>query len=185
MQGQNLLLRYQVKKGDSQIGSMVVSCSDSAGSKLYAQQLDAKLCLLLFTIQVKDTRNVRFTGKQLHYARAERRVFGRPAVIHETCKNGKLYTDGRHALKHLHQDPTYTTVQLLFQEPVNQQYVYSEYYQQDYLIETVEPHHYRVCMADGNTGDYFYKSGICYKVVTETRWATVISLLQSDNIASQ
>jgi hypothetical protein len=185
MQGQNLRLRYQVKKGDSQIGNMVISCNDSAGNKVYAQQLDAKLSVLLFTIQVKDTRNVRFTGKQLHYARAERRVCGRPTIIHETCKKGKSYTDGRHALNNLHQEPTYSTVQLFFQEPVNQQYVYSEYYQQDYQIEIVEPHHYRIRMADGNTGDYFYKSGICYKVVTETRWATVTSYLQSDNIASQ
>jgi hypothetical protein len=40
-------------------------------------------------------------------------------------------------------------------------------------------------MADGNVGDYYYRAGICYKIVTETRWATVTSLLQAESIARQ
>jgi hypothetical protein len=147
--------------------------------------MNARLCLVFFTIQVKDTKTARFTGRGLQYCSAERRIHGKSTCSRETIRKGRDYTDGKKKLENLRQEVDYATVQLFTHEPQGKTTVFSEYYQQDYKVECIEPHHYRVKMADGNMGDYYYRSGICYKIVTETRWATVTSLLQADSIANQ
>jgi hypothetical protein len=182
---QNLNLHYSIQKGSTPIGTMDIFRSDSSGCTVYKTVMNARLCLVFFVIQVRDTKMARFTGRSMQYCSAERRIHGKSTCSRETVRKGRDYTDGKKKLDNIRREVDYATVQLFTLEPEGKSTVFSEYYQQEYKLECIEPHHYRVKMADGNVGDYYYRSGICYKIVTETRWATVTSLLQAEPVATQ
>lgn len=67
----------------------------------------------------------------------------------------------------------YNLLLLYYKEPIDIAEVYSDSFQRLLKIDKVADHHYKIMLPDGDHNEYFFKNGVCTKVIVHSTFFQV------------
>jgi len=178
-------LHYKLVKGNDTVGEMSVVDIKSYEQRIIQTSLKADVPAVILHFTLTDEKSAVFNSQVLQSAVVTRNLFtGRPDRSITILKNNQ-YTDGKIPLPAFTygQVINFSMTMLYTTEPVDKQFVYSEFHQQLVAVEKIGEHIYRIKLPDGQTGEYYYENGICVKIDTKTTWANISTVLVNRKIA--
>jgi hypothetical protein len=185
VQSQQHLLYYKLVKANDSVGEMTVAENRSDVLRTIKTTTKALVPTLLIDISMEDIKYSEFQNQVLQSATVTRKFFNGKPQQSKTIKTGEIYTDGYRPLPLLNgtNEISYTSTMLYTTEPLNNTRIYSEYHHQFMSVQRMADHVYSIRFPDGQICKYFYEKGICVRIVTQTTWATIESILISQNLA--
>lgn len=176
---QEVRLNYTLYNDRTNVGYIEFSRTDSADLDVYNMKMQVQVDLKLYTIRILDHKQAIYSDGILEYARMDRRLQNRELKRKITKRSGgKLYSDGEKPIDPETDEIRFSTLLMFTQEPDGINMVYSEGQLRSCPLEKVGNHHYRIVHPEGHSNDYFYNNGVCYQIVTNSRWAQVTALLE-------
>lgn len=171
-------LKYNVIKNGKIIGKMIVTRvkSDSLTQMKLHSQVKTNL---LVKMHVNSLEESQFKNGMLIYSTISREINGVKQINRQIKWSGhayQLYEDGQTAT--IQTTPIFNNiVQLYFEEPHNRKVVFSESQKKWVRITKISESKYKMTLPDGNHNEFFYRDGICTKVVVHNTFFNAIFLL--------
>lgn len=120
----------------------------------------------IFGINVKTEEGSYFKNGKLMSSYVKRQVNGKEKANKTThlinSNYNTLAENKKGQIKEQYID--YNLMLLYSREPVSQNQVYSDSFQQFLAIKKTDLHSYRIVLPDGNYNDYHFQNGLCQKV---------------------
>lgn len=120
----------------------------------------------IFGINVKTEEGSYFKNGKLMSSYVKRQVNGKEKAYKTTqlinSNYNTLAENKKGQIKEQYID--YNLMLLYSREPVSQNQVYSDSFQQFLAIKKTDLHSYRIVLPDGNYNDYHFQNGLCQKV---------------------
>ena len=159
-------MQYIIKRNGSEIGNMSLVRKNYGEKTLYTLQTEIKT-RFIFLITASGLEEAEFDKGILVSSRLYRKMNGSEKVNKRMTLSGANYIVSKGKKSEvLVKDPIrFTMLNLYDHEPVNVGYVYSDNFQELLKIIQVAPHHYKIKFPDGNYSEYYYRGGICIKIM--------------------
>jgi len=182
---QQHILFYKLMKANVSVGELIVYENHTEDIRTIKTTTKALVPNLLFDIKMEDIKYSEFKNQVLQTATVTRKLFNGSPQVSKTIKSEGVYSDGQSPLTSLRgiNEISYTSTMLYTTEPNDQTHIYSEYHHLFMKVQRIAPHAYCIRFPDGQICYYYYEKGICVRIVTQTSWATIESILISQNLA--
>lgn len=174
LSGQALNLNYKVVYNKTQVGWIKLQKVDSAGNSAIKLQSEIKR-RIIFLLSVSEKQEASFDEGGMTSSYIFRKVNEDVKMNKRTLFTGNSYEvkDNESSqvllIKRIH----YNLLSMYYKEPVNIKQVYSDSFQRLLTIEPNGTSAYKVRLPDGNNNYYYYKNGICSRIVVEHTLFTV------------
>ena len=176
---QKTYLKYNIKHGTTVIGSFNVSINTAENSSSVTLESHVKTGFII-SISVNVKEESMFKNGVLQYSRVFREINGTEKIN----KKYSAYGSGYIVVNKGRPDTfcctsiQYNLMSMYNREPVGLNKVYSDNFQQFLKITNSAPHQYRINLPDGAYQEYYYKNGLCIKVVMHhTLYTYVLELI--------
>ncbi|CAN5594021.1 hypothetical protein BH10BAC2_BH10BAC2_21190 [soil metagenome] len=175
---QEIKMNYNVKKGDKVIGTFTVAETNTAALKTIKLESHIKTSFIV-SIAVDAKEESIFQNGVLSQSSVFRQVNGDEKVNkkHRFYGTGYVIEAGKKRDTLCCTQIVFNLMNLYCTEPISIGKVYSDNYQKFLVIQTTEPHIYRIDVPDGSYNKYFYKDGKCIKVEIHQSLYTIIMVL--------
>lgn len=163
-------LKYDILIDDKVIGDLIAIKdlkSDSSFEYSVLSNVDYKILFsfhISFDYKTVFNRNGKYSSSTFEYIMND--------DIKESnwinCNSEECYVyEGDEIIKVIDNSVKFTAIQLYFKEPLNGLSVFSERFCDMFEVEK-EKGGYKVDFPGGSTNTYYYRNGICYRVLIET-----------------
>lgn len=171
---QERILRYEVTRNGSSIGTLTLKEIRMDNQVLYKLQSDIKTSLL-FTISAKGNEEALYDNGIMIRSFFYQKVNNNERANTRMQAAGNAYTVVRNSnAKRLHHYPiTYNLVCVYTIEPLKRTTVFSDKFQQYLPIQALGSHHYKITFPDGGYNEYSYQDGICTSIQVHGVWVNV------------
>lgn len=164
-QAQEKTLNYNVLRNGTVIGQMQFSQKTNNDDVFLKISSEVKT-RLIFGIDIKTEEGSHFKNGKLISSYVKRQVNGKEKANKSTqlIDSGykTLAENKKGQIKQNYID--YNLMLLYSKEPVSENQVYSDSFQQFLVIKKTNTHSYRIVLPDGNYNDYHFLNGVCQKV---------------------
>lgn len=164
-QAQEKTVNYNVLRNGTVIGQMQFSQKTSNDDVFLKISSEVKT-RLIFGIDIKTEEGSHFKNGKLISSYVKRHVNGKEKANKTTqlIDSGykTLAENKKGQIKQNYID--YNLMLLYSKEPVSENQVYSDSFQQFLVIKKTNTHSYRIVLPDGNYNDYHFLNGVCQKV---------------------
>ena len=166
LNAQDSRMQYVIKRNGSEIGNMSLVRKNYGEKTLYTLQTEIRT-RFIFLVTASALEEAEFDKGILVSSRLYRKMNGSEKVNKRMTLSGANYVVNKGKKSEvLGNDPIrFTMLNLYDREPVNVSQVYSDNFQQLLKIILVAPHHYKIKFPDGNYSEYYYRGGICTKIM--------------------
>ena len=167
-------MSYDIFIKDKNVGNMIVKESQSEDTISYLIKTNIHIDIV-FTIDINHTIRSSFLLEKFCHSMTKNIVNGREKEFTETYTRGsKTYfrIDDKD-IREIDGNIDHTIASLYFNEPVGAKSVYSERFGEHLSLNYVAPGKYEVTLPNGKTNMYHYKSGNCWKVISEQTMADI------------
>jgi len=158
-------LDYVIKRKGNEVGNLSFTQLLS-GNKVFFKMESEVRTRMLFLFTAKAKEESLYEDGIMTWSSIYRKMNGSEKANKKTRLTGNNYTiskeDGAEIVNNY--PIRYNMLCLYTQEPTSITQVYSDNFQRFVEIKTIAPHHYKIKFPDGNSSEYFYSSGICFKV---------------------
>lgn len=164
-QAQEKTVNYNVLRNGAVIGQMQFYQNNNNGEVFLKISSEVKT-RLIFGINVKTEEGSHFKNGKLISSYVKRHVNGKEKANKTTQfidSNYKISDENKKGEIKQHYI-NYNLMLLYSKEPVSEDKVYSDSFQQFLTIKKTDNHTYRIVLPDGNYNDYHFLNGICQKV---------------------
>lgn len=164
-QAQEKTVNYNVLRNGAVIGQMQFYQNNNNGEVFLKISSEVKT-RLIFGINVKTEEGSHFKNGKLISSYVKRHVNGKEKANKTTQLTDSNYktSDENRKGEIKQQYINYNLMLLYSKEPVSEDKVYSDSFQQFLTIKKTDNHSYRIELPDGNYNDYHFQNGICQKV---------------------
>jgi len=164
-QAQEKTVNYNVLRNGTVIGQMQFSQKTNNDDVFLKISSEVKT-RLIFGIDIKTEEGSHFKNGKLISSYVKRQVNGKEKANKSTqlIDSGykTLAENKKGQIKQNYID--YNLMLLYSKEPVGENQVYSDSFQQFLVIKKTNTHSYRIVLPDGNYNDYHFLDGVCQKV---------------------
>lgn len=164
-QAQEKTVNYNVLRNGTVIGQMQFSQKTNNDDVFLKISSEVKT-RLIFGIDIKTEEGSHFKNGKLISSYVKRHVNGKEKANKSTqlIDSGykTLAENKKGQIKQNYID--YNLMLLYSKEPVSENQVYSDSFQQFLVIKKTNTHSYRIVLPDGNYNDYHFLNGVCQKV---------------------
>ena len=164
-QAQEKTMNYNVLRNGTVIGQMQFSQKTNNDDVFLKISSEVKT-RLIFGIDIKTEEGSHFKNGKLISSYVKRHVNGKEKANKTTqlIDSGykTLAENKKGQIKQNYID--YNLMLLYSKEPVGENQVYSDSFQQFLVIKKTNIHSYRIVLPDGNYNDYHFLDGVCQKV---------------------
>ena len=164
-QAQEKTVNYNVLRNGTVIGQMQFSQKTNNNDVFLKISSEVKT-RLIFGIDIKTEEGSHFKNGKLISSYVKRHVNGKEKANKTTqlIDSGykTLAENKKGQIKQNYID--YNLMLLYSKEPVGENQVYSDSFQQFLVIKKTNTHSYRIVLPDGNYNDYHFLNGVCQKV---------------------
>jgi len=164
-QAQEKTVNYNVLRNGTVIGQMQFSQKTNNNDVFLKISSEVKT-RLIFGIDIKTEEGSHFKNGKLISSYVKRHVNGKEKANKTTqlIDSGykTLAENKKGQIKQNYID--YNLMLLYSKEPVSENQVYSDSFQQFLVIKKTNTHSYRIVLPDGNYNDYHFLNGVCQKV---------------------
>lgn len=164
-QAQEKTVNYNVLRNGTVIGQMQFSQKTNNNDVFLKISSEVKT-RLIFGIDIKTEEGSHFKNGKLISSYVKRHVNGKEKANKSTqlIDSGykTLAENKKGQIKQNYID--YNLMLLYSKEPVSENQVYSDSFQQFLVIKKTNTHSYRIVLPDGNYNDYHFLNGVCQKV---------------------
>ena len=164
-QAQEKTVNYNVLRNGTVIGQMQFSQKTNNNDVFLKISSEVKT-RLIFGIDIKTEEGSHFKNGKLISSYVKRHVNGKEKANKSTqlIDSGykTLAENKKGQIKQNYID--YNLMLLYSKEPVGENQVYSDSFQQFLVIKKTSIHSYRIVLPDGNYNDYHFLNGVCQKV---------------------
>jgi len=164
-QAQEKTVNYNVLRNGTVIGQMQFSQKTNNNDVFLKISSEVKT-RLIFGIDIKTEEGSHFKNGKLISSYVKRHVNGKEKANKTTqlIDSGykTLAENKKGQIKQNYID--YNLMLLYSKEPVSENQVYSDSFQQFLVIKKTNIHSYRIVLPDGNYNDYHFLNGVCQKV---------------------
>jgi len=164
-QAQEKTVNYNVLRNGTVIGQMQFSQKTNNNDVFLKISSEVKT-RLIFGIDIKTEEGSHFKNGKLISSYVKRHVNGKEKANKSTqlIDSGykTLAENKKGQIKQNYID--YNLMLLYSKEPVGENQVYSDSFQQFLVIKKTNTHSYRIVLPDGNYNDYHFLNGVCQKV---------------------
>jgi len=164
-QTQEKTVNYNVLRNGTVIGQMQFSQKTNNDDVFLKISSEVKT-RLIFGIDIKTEEGSHFKNGKLISSYVKRHVNGKEKANKTTqlIDSGykTLAENKKGQIKQNYID--YNLMLLYSKEPVSENQVYSDSFQQFLVIKKTNTHSYRIVLPDGNYNDYHFLNGVCQKV---------------------
>ena len=164
-QAQEKTVNYNVLRNGTVIGQMQFSQKTNNDDVFLKISSEVKT-RLIFGIDIKTEEGSHFKNGKLISSYVKRHVNGKEKANKTTqlIDSGykTLAENKKGQIKQNYID--YNLMLLYSKEPVSENQVYSDSFQQFLVIKKTNTHSYRIVLPDGNYNDYHFLNGVCQKV---------------------
>ena len=164
-QAQEKTVNYNVLRNGTVIGQMQFSQKTNNDDVFLKISSEVKT-RLIFGIDIKTEEGSHFKNGKLISSYVKRHVNGKEKANKTTqlIDSGykTLAENKKGQIKQNYID--YNLMLLYSKEPVGENQVYSDSFQQFLVIKKTNTHSYRIVLPDGNYNDYHFLNGVCQKV---------------------
>jgi len=164
-QAQEKTVNYNVLRNGTVIGQMQFSQKTNNDDVFLKISSEVKT-RLIFGIDIKTEEGSHFKNGKLISSYVKRHVNGKEKANKSTqlIDSGykTLAENKKGQIKQNYID--YNLMLLYSKEPVGENQVYSDSFQQFLVIKKTNTHSYRIVLPDGNYNDYHFLNGVCQKV---------------------
>jgi len=164
-QAQEKTVNYNVLRNGTVIGQMQFSQKTNNDDVFLKISSEVKT-RLIFGIDIKTEEGSHFKNGKLISSYVKRQVNGKEKANKSTqlIDSGykTLAENKKGQIKQNYID--YNLMLLYSKEPVGENQVYSDSFQQFLVIKKTNTHSYRIVLPDGNYNDYHFLNGVCQKV---------------------
>lgn len=176
-QEQNLI--YTIKRNGNVIGNMNVKEVRSGGKTSLSLQSNIKTTFLL-TFTAKGKEEAIYENGKMIYSLVHQIQNGSEKINKKIfyVNNGYVVDNKGDKEKFESSNIKFNLICLYTQEPLTISHLYSDKLQKFLPIRKIAEHHYRVIFSDNNYNDYFYRNGICNKVVVNNFIYSVVMELK-------
>ena len=177
---QNLMLNYKIVKGGDDIGWLRLE-RNIAGSRSTLSLISQIRTRFFFLITVSAKESSTFENGKLIYSSQFRKTNGDTKLDKQT----RFVTDKYEVLENGEkQNLTFPFIgtnllSLYFQEPRGTDIVYCDNHECFIKVTKTDDGGYKVKFPDGNSNIYYYRAGICCKVIISHTFYTVEVILNS------
>ena len=178
---QDAQLKYKIMFNNSEMGSMILQRSGSAGKTQFSLESKAKKRFIV-SFEIYETHTEVFQNNIMTTASVFRQVNGKTKINKQMSFEGsnyKIVTEGKTSTMAL-KPVLWSVLNLYFAEPVKINEVFSDSFQQMLKIEDTGNHSYKILLPDGNSNYFYYRNGICIKEVINHSFYKV-ELIIKDN----
>ena len=164
-QAQEKTVNYNVLRNGAVIGQMQFYQNNNNDEVFLKISSEVKT-RLIFGINVKTEEGSHFKNGKLISSYVKRHVNGKEKANKTTQfidSNYKISDENKKGEIKQHYI-NYNLMLLYSKEPVSEDKVYSDSFQQFLTIKKTDNHSYRIVLPDGNYNDYHFLNGICQKV---------------------
>lgn len=164
-QAQEKTVLYNVLRNGTVIGQMQFY-QKTNNDEIFLKISSQVQTQFIFDINVKTEEGSYFKNGKLMSSYVKRQVNGKE----KTNKTTQLINSNYNTLAENKkgqikvQNIDYNLMLLYSREPVSQNQVYSDSFQQFLIIKKMDHHSYRIVLPDGDYNDYHFLNGICQKV---------------------
>ncbi len=159
-------LKYNIKHGTTVIGSFNVSINTAENSSSITLESHVKTGFII-SISVNIKEESIFKNGVFQYSRIFREING-TEKINKKCSaygSGYIVVNKGRADTFCCTSIQYNLMNMYNSEPVGLNKVYSDNFQQFLAVSNNGAHEYRINLPDGTYQEYYYKNGLCIKVV--------------------
>ena len=164
-QAQEKTVNYNVLRNGTVIGQMQFSQKTNNDDVFLKISSEVKT-RLIFGIDIKTEEGSHFKNGKLISSYVKRHVNGKEKANKTTqlidSGYNTLAENKKGQIKQNYID--YNLMLLYSKEPVGENQVYSDSFQQFLVIKKTNTHSYRIVLPDGNYNDYHFLNGVCQKV---------------------
>ena len=164
-QAQEKTVNYNVLRNGTVIGQMQFSQKTNNNDVFLKISSEVKT-RVIFGIDIKTEEGSHFKNGKLISSYVKRHVNGKEKANKTTqlIDSGykTLAENKKGQIKQNYID--YNLMLLYSKEPVGENQVYSDSFQQFLVIKKTNTHSYRIVLPDGNYNDYHFLNGVCQKV---------------------
>ena len=159
-------LHYIIKRKGSEVGSLFFT-QQSAGNKTVMKLSSEVRTRLVFLFTAKGEEEAVYENGILTSSWIFRKMNGSEKANKRTRLSGNNYiiTKGSKSETLNNYPIRFNMLSLYSLEPSSIGKVYSDNFQAFLDIQTLAPHHYQIKFPDGNYNEYFYRNGVCTRVV--------------------
>jgi hypothetical protein len=164
-QAQEKTVNYNVLQNGTVIGQMQFY-QKTNNDEVFLKISSEVKTRLIFGIDVKTEEGSHFKNGKLMSSYVKRHVNGKEKANKTTQlidSSYKIFAENKKGqIKQQYID--YNLMLLYSKEPIGENQVYSDSFQQFLTIKKTNNHSYRIVLPDGNYNDYHFANGICQKV---------------------
>lgn len=164
-QAQEKTVNYNVLRNGTVIGQMQFY-QKTNNDEVFLKISSEVKTRLIFGIDVKTEEGSHFKNGKLMSSYVKRHVNGKEKANKTTQlidSSYKIFAENKKGqIKQQYID--YNLMLLYSKEPIGENQVYSDSFQQFLTIKKTNNHSYRIVLPDGNYNDYHFANGICQKV---------------------
>lgn len=165
LQAQEKTVNYNVLRNGNIIGQMQFY-QKTNNDEVFLKISSEVKTRLIFGINVKTEEGSYFKNGKLQSSYVKRHVNGKEKANKTTQlvdSNYKTLSENKKGqIKEQYID--YNLMLLYSKEPIGEDQVYSDSFQQFLTIKKTDNHSYRIVLPDGNYNDYHFLNGVCQKV---------------------
>ncbi len=177
---QSLLLNYKIVKGGDDIGWLRLE-KNIAGSRSTLSLVSQIRTRFIFLITVSAKESSTFENGKLIYSSQFRKTNGDTKLDKQTRLVSNRYEVHENGEKQNLTFPFIGTnlLSLYFQEPIDINVVYCDNHECFIKVTKTDDGGYKVKFPDGNSNIYYYRVGICCKVIISHTFYTAEVILNS------
>ncbi|MCG7857153.1 hypothetical protein MD537_09245 [Flavihumibacter sediminis] len=174
MQGQRIQRTYQALHNGKEVGEMVFT-QEASNNTVNYNLVSSIAATMLFRITVQSNEEASFENESLVQSSIHRKVNGQVKLNHAISrqKDGYFLQKKSSAEKLNLSEISFNILKLYAQEPFRIREVFSDTYSRMISISQVAADCYAIRLPNGTTCRYYYKDGICTRMVTEGSLYTI------------
>lgn len=175
---QDKTLLYTIKRNGSEVGNIQFTQNKTGNRTTLKMESEVRTrFIFLFTAKAKE--ETIYDHGILTWSSIYRKMNGSvkaDKTIKAIGSSYTIYNDDK--TEKLNNYPIlYNMLSLYTNEPISFSSVYSDNFQQFLMIQTINPHHYKIKFPDGNSNEYFYTNGMCTQVkISHSLYSATIQL---------
>ena len=180
--GQKGILEYDITNRGKSIGVAKLSAQTEGTNSSIKMDSDVEIRFIA-SIRIKMHEESIYQKDRLMYSEGKRTVNGTNKLNNQTKASDNFYTIVNNGKATILRVPSinYNLLLFYYKEPVNIEKVYSDTFQQFVKIERIEPHHYKLQLPNGDFNEYYFKNGICKRVIIHSTFYQIEMNLKADS----
>jgi hypothetical protein len=171
---QKVSLEYDILKKGDKIGLMKLTSQKEGNNFLIKMDSNVEINLLS-SIVIQMHEEALYHKDKLIYSTGKRVVNGNIKADIQTKSSDNFYYLINKGKTSTLQVSTISNNLLLmyFKEPVNTEEVYSDTFQKFLKINHIQPHQIKLNLPTGDFNEYFFRNGVCNKVIIHSTFYTI------------